>query len=189
MGLIKDVQTMWNIGEKLKKCGFKETLCVEFFGPLTHEEKQKAWDWHKQGMGIEDISDELNKEPWLVFGFVSTKEYHIQQPDPGKRLADIPTERGQELALKVVQKAREIFLEDNYKEESLENIEKVLAVIEDSNYNPDKWDYMLLQRYEYRMHIARRMLKKMNLSDTEICDITDLQQEDLNKIKNSLFII
>ena len=48
---------------------------------------------------------------------------------------------------------------------------------------------MLLQKYEYRMHIARRMLKEMNFSDTEICDITDLQQEDLNKIKNSLFII
>lgn len=46
MGLIEDAQTMWNIGEKLKKRGFKETLCVEFFGSLTHEENKKL------GIGI-----------------------------------------------------------------------------------------------------------------------------------------
>lgn len=137
---------------------------------------------------MDDIADELHKNPWLIYGYLCTKEYHIQQPDPGKRLADMPVERGQELALKVAKKAREVFLKDEYREEALQNIEEILTVIKDCNYHPDKWDYILLQKYEYRMHIARKMLKAESFSDKEISNMTDLTQSDLERIKEKLYM-
>lgn len=190
MGLAEDVQTMWTIGEGLKQRGFRETLCIQFFGPLTEAEKEKAWSLYQQNETVEDtidISKKLNKDPWLIHGYVCTRKYHIEQPDPGKRLSEIPVERGQELALKVAKAAKNRFSsKDFYINDSVENLDTVFKVIENSNYTLDKEDYRILGAFEYMMHVAQRMITLGKYDDDEICNITGILHEDIERIKENL---
>lgn len=190
MSLKDDVQTMWTIGEGLKQRGFRETLCIQFFGPLTEAEKEKAWSLYQRNQTVENtinISKKLNKDPWLIHGYVCTKKYHIEQPDPGKRLSEIPIERGQELALKVAKAAKKEFSsKDFYINESVENLDSVFKVIDDVNYIPDKEDYRILGKYEYMMYISKRMIVLGRYKDDEICSITGILHEDLDRIKEKL---
>lgn len=190
MSLKDDVQTMWTIGEGLKQRGFRETLCIQFFGPLTEAEKEKAWSLYQRNQTVENtinISKKLNKDPWLIHGYVCTKKYHIEQPDPGKRLSEIPIERGQELALKVAKAAKKEFSsKDFYINESVENLDSVFKVIDDVNYIPDKEDYRILGKYEYMMYVSKRMIVLGRYKDDEICSITGILHEDLDRIKENL---
>ena len=190
MSLKDDVQTMWTIGEGLKQRGFRETLCIQFFGPLTEAEKEKAWSLYQRNQTVENtinISKKLNKDPWLIHGYVCTKKYHIEQPDPGKRLSEIPIERGQELALKVAKAAKKEFSsKDFYINESVENLDSVFKVIDDVNYIPDKEDYRILGKYEYMMYVSKRMIVLGRYKDDEICSITGILHEDLDRIKEKL---
>ena len=190
MSLKDDVQTMWTIGEGLKQRGFRETLCIQFFGPLTEAEKEKAWSLYQRNQTVENtinISKKLNKDPWLIHGYVCTKKNHIEQPDPGKRLSEIPIERGQELALKVAKAAKKEFsTKDFYINESVENLDSVFKVIDDVNYIPDKEDYRILGKYEYMMYISKRMIVLGRYKDDEICSITGILHEDLDRIKEKL---
>ena len=190
MSLKDDVQTMWTIGEGLKQRGFRETLCIQFFGPLTEAEKEKAWSLYQRNQTVENTikkKKKLNKDPWLIHGYVCTKKYHIEQPDPGKRLSEIPIERGQELALKVAKAAKKEFSsKDFYINESVENLDSVFKVIDDVNYIPDKEDYRILGKYEYMMYISKRMIVLGRYKDDEICSITGILHEDLDRIKEKL---
>ena len=189
MGLAEDVQTMWSLGEGLKRRGFKERLCIQFFGALTDKERQKVWDLYEQDETIEninEISKKLKKNYWLIYGFVSTKKYHIDQPDPGKRLSEVPLIRGHELALRVADAAQKEFSLKNFYNDSVESLDKVFKSIEGSNYSPDKEDYKILGEYEYAMHMAQKMVKA-GYSDNEVCDITEILDEDLERIKGNLY--
>lgn len=190
MSLIEDAQTMWSIGERLKQRGFRETLCAQFFGPLTEAEKERVWLLYQRDETVKnviDISKELNKDPWLVQGYVCTRKYHIEQPDPGKRLSEIPVERGQELALKVAKVAKGKFSsKDFYINESVENLDNVFKVAEGADYVPDKEDYRILGKYEYMMYVARRMVISGKYDDDEICEVTGVLHEDLDRIKRNL---
>lgn len=186
MSISQILDEMLQLETTLKSNSFKETLSISFFGPLTEKEKVEAWSLYREGVHIVDIAKKLNKEPWIVNGYIGTKEYCIEQPDPGKRLADIHAERGQELALKVAKVAKEKFSKDLYVENSIQNINEVLEVIKDTDYEPNSEDWRILEKYQYRMDIARKMLEAGSIDNNEICKITEILQEDLEKIKENL---